>query len=182
MRTSIRRRFSRWPLLAGAAAALLATPTRGETAPVVKGSVTHLGKTVELVAAYAFPGLDDGSGNPPPVLFLAGAPLDAKKIAARPHAGARTVNVGEQAKAKRTPLVFVWVENPGQVMVRYVHDGDLFGEDRTEWPPTASLDATPWGDPVAGRLRGRLTSQGATHLDEGLSFDVTFDVELLKMN
>lgn len=155
-------------------------PLAAQAPAAVKGSVTFQGKTAELVAGYAFPGLEDGSGNPPPVLFLTGVPLDAKKIAGKPHAGARTVNVGEQAKAKKAPLVFIWVENPGEVMVRYIADGDLFSDTRTEWPPTATLAEEPWSAPADGRLRGRLTSENASFLEEGLSFDVTFEVDLLE--
>lgn len=173
-------RCSRRSLLAALIAASIAAQAGAETAPGVRGTVTYQGKTAQLVAGYAFPGLDDGSGNPPPVLFLTGTPLDAKKIEGKPHAGARTVNVGEQAKAKKTPLIFVWVENPGEVMVRYIDDGDLFSENRTEPPPTAVLAVEPWSAPAEGRLRGRLTSEGAEWVEEGLSFDVTFDVELLK--
>lgn len=172
--------FSRRSLLVGLVLMSFAAQAWAETAPGVRGTVTHQGKTAQLVAGYAFPGLDDGSDNPPPILFLSGTPLDAKKIEGKPHAGARTVNVGEQAKAKKTPLLFIWVENSGEVMVRYIADGDLFSETRTEWPPTASLAAEPWSAPAEGRLLGRLTSEGATFLEEGLSFDVTFDVELLK--
>jgi hypothetical protein len=173
-------RCSRRSLLAALIAASITAQAGAETASGVRGTVTYQGKTAEVVAGYAFPGLDDGSGNPPPVLFLVGTPLDAKKIAAKPHAGARTVNVGEQAKAKKTPLLFIWVENPGEVMVRYIDDGDLFSEDRTEFPPTATLATEPWGAPADGRLRGRLSSESTTFLEEGLSFDVTFDVELLQ--
>jgi hypothetical protein len=171
---------SRWTILLLLGAIATLGPIAAQAQAPVQGSVTFQGKTAQIVAGYAFPGLEDGSGNPPPILFLSGVPLDAKKIAGKPHAGARTVNVGEQAKAKKAPLLFIWVENPGEVMVRYLSDGDMFGENRTEWPPTAKLASEPWGAPADGRLRGRLTSETTSFLEEGLSFDVTFDVELLK--
>jgi hypothetical protein len=160
------------------APAVLGSTASAQSTPTVQGSVTFRGKTTPLAAAYAFPGLDDGSGAPPPVMFVTAAPIDPKKIVKAPHAGARTVAAAELAKAKKLPLLFVWVEGPGDVRARYIEDGDLFSDSRTEWPPYASLSEVPWRV-EGGRLRGKLASAGAAHVDEGLAFDVTFDVELI---
>lgn len=157
-----------------------AGPVAAETGGGVTGTVSHAGATFQLVAGYAFPGLEDGSGAPPPMLFLTSGPLDSAMIAAKPHAGARTVEIARQAAAQKLALLAIWEESPGEVMVRFVADGDFFGEHATEpvLPIYAILEALPWSTPEANRLRGELSTEDAQATD-GLAFQIVFDVKMI---
>jgi hypothetical protein len=162
-------------------ALVLTSPALAGAPSSVTGTVTYLHSVHALRHGYAFEGPAERMGATGPLLFLTASPVDEKAVASARGGAARLEVLADLTADQFVPLLLVFQDGDGW-KAKWIDQGDVFGTrtERPDIPMIADLPRAPWTRTREGRLQGALDSARATSVTEGLSFELTFDVPLLK--